>query len=288
MGRALKKHKIPFARFIPPRLIPPTVNLNLRNHRKLLLVDGEHGFTGGMNIGDRHLVNLSGKHRVADTHYYLQGPVISQLEQAFIEDWWFITKEVMQPSALSDVVKGTAYCRSITDGPNEDLDKLITVLVNAVNAANHRLCIVTPYFLPQRELMMALQSAALRGVAVDVILPEKNNLPFVHWATRNILWELLQFGVNVWYQPPPFNHSKLVIIDQDYLLFGSANLDPRSLRLNFELMVEVIDSDLGMKMMQRFDRIKLSSQAVTIREVESRSLPVRARDAFCWLFSPYL
>jgi len=102
------------------------------------------------------------------------------------------------------------------EGPNEDLNKLSTILVGAVSVARHRVLIMTPYFLPSRELIAAMQTAALRGVAVDIILPGKNNLPFVHWASRNMLWELLQKGIRVYYQPPPFVHTKLFIMDDQY------------------------------------------------------------------------
>ena len=131
--------------------------------------------------------------------------------------------------------------RTITDGPNEDLDRLALILAGAVSSARERVRIMTPYFLPSRGLIGAMQSAALRGVAVDVILPLRNNLPFMDWATRNMLWELLERGIRVFYQPPPFAHSKLFVVDDQYGLIGSPNIDPRSLRLNFELAVEIYD-----------------------------------------------
>jgi cardiolipin synthase len=120
------------------------------------------------------------------------------------------------------------------------------------------------------------------------MLPEKSNMLLAHWATRNMLWELLQFGVHICYQPPPFAHSKLLLIDDDYAHIGSANLDPRSLRLNFELVVEIFDKEFVTMMYEHFEQIKKTSTEETLEGVDGRALPVRIRDATAWLFSPYL
>jgi cardiolipin synthase len=148
--------------------------------------------------------------------------------------------------------------------------------------------IVTPYFLPSREMIGALQTAALRGVEVHVILPERNNLPFVHWATRNMLWELLQWGIRVFYQPPPFVHSKLFLVDGLYAQVGSANLDPRSLRLNFELALEVFDREWVRRVSGFAEACRRRSREVTLEEMDGRPLPLKLRDSLAWLFSPYL
>jgi cardiolipin synthase len=133
-----------------------------------------------------------------------------------------------------------------------------------------------------------LQIAALRGVAVEVILPSKNNLPFVHWATRNMLWELLQRGVRVYYQPPPFVHSKLTIVDDCYVQIGSANLDPRSLRLNFELVLEIYDKETAANLAAHVRKCREMSTEISLEEMDNRPLWLRMRDAMMWLFSPYL
>lgn len=154
--------------------------------------------------------------------------------------------------------------------------------------AEKQVMIMTPYFVPSREMIAAFQSAALRGVEVTIILPQKNNLPYVHWATRNLLWELLLYGVRVYYQPPPFVHTKLLVIDGHYAHIGSANLDARSLRLNFELVVEVYDSAFARCLLEHMNTALEQAHPVSLAELDGRSLPVRVRDAACWLFSPYL
>ncbi|MGB5277055.1 MAG: phospholipase D-like domain-containing protein, partial [Gammaproteobacteria bacterium] len=288
-GRLLKKQGIKVARFIPPRLLPPAIHINLRNHRKLLVVDGNLGFTGGMNIGDRHLRILpNGQPGTPDLHFQLTGPIVDQLQQVFNEDWVFAGGEQARQHSINTGSSGSAICRVVTDGPNEDLGKLATIMTGAVALARQRVAIMTPYFLPPPELLSTLQAAALRGVDVSIILPEKSNQLLAHWATRNILWQLLQFGVHIYYQPPPFAHSKLLLVDEDYAHVGSANLDPRSLRLNFELVVEVFDRKFVALMSEHFDQVKQVSTEETLAGVDGRSLSVRIRDAVAWLFSPYL
>jgi len=288
-SRLLRRGGVRVARFLPPRLIPPTFRVNLRNHRKILVVDGDVAFTGGMNIGSRHMArDPANTHPTSDLHFRVLGPIVRQIEEVFHEDWTFVTGEPAPEPAPPPEPRGESICRTILDGPNDDIDKLTSILVAAISAARQRIDIMTPYFLPPREMTSALQSAALRGVDVHIVLPSNNNLPFVHWATRNMLWEVLKYGAKVYYQPPPFNHAKLFAVDGHYAQFGSANLDTRSLRLNFELTVEVYDRGLGERALAWFDDIRVHSEPVTLDILDRRSLPVRARDALCWLFTPYL
>jgi cardiolipin synthase len=137
-------------------------------------------------------------------------------------------------------------------------------------------------------MIACLQSASLRGVQVSILLPADNNLPFVHWASRNLLWELLLYDVDIRYQPPPFSHAKLFVVDGHYAQVGSANLDPRSLRLNFELNLELFSEAAVRPLAEEARRLRRLSTPVTLQEVDSRPLPVRLRDAFFWLFQPYL
>jgi cardiolipin synthase len=288
-SRLLKRRGVRTARFLPPTLFPPTLHINLRNHRKILVADGWICFVGGMNIGDRHLAEKeTNPSRVIDMHFLLKGPVSSQIERAFLEDWGFITGEHTLPALAPVAHHGGAFCRTIVDGPNEDLDKLGTVLQGAISSARRRVLIMTPYFLPPRGLIAAMQTAALRGAIVTIILPSKSNLPFVDWATRNMLWELLQKGVRVYYHPPPFVHTKLFVVDEHYAQIGSGNLDPRSLRLNFELNVEIYDRGFAGALASHVEHCLKRSSQVSLTDLDGRGLAVRFRDALAWLFSPYL
>jgi len=289
ISRRLRRRGVRVERFNPPRFMAQLPGFNLRNHRKLLVVDEQVAFTGGMNIGDRHFVEQAAtRHPTADTHFQLEGPVVAQLAMGFTQTWQLATGEKPSPPGGEQRECGNSLCRVIVDGPDLNLDKLSNVLLAAIAQAKKSIRIMTPYFLPSREMLAALQTAALRGVAVTLILPEKNNLIYVHWAMRNMLWELLYYNVSVAYQPPPFNHSKLFMVDGEYLLIGSANLDPRSLRLNYELSVEIYDRAMAAELEREFDEGLARSSLVSLAELDSRSLVTRSRDALCWLFSPYL
>lgn len=288
-GRLLRRRRVPVARFLPPRLIPPQLSINLRNHRKILVVDGQTAFTGGMNLGDRHLVSQGGRNAVADLHFGFDGPLAAQMEEVFLEDWAFTTgAPVVVPSPRARPHPDGALCRTVIDGPNEDLDRLVLILTGAISAARSSIRIVTPYFLPSRPLVSALQAAALRGVEVEVILPQENNLPFIQWATRHMLGQLIQWGVRVYEQPPPFAHTKLFLVDGRYAQVGSANMDPRSLRLNFEMTAEIYNQDVAGSLDRFAMELRGHSEPVRLSDLEQRPLHVRLRDAAFWLASPYL
>jgi len=287
-SRYLRKRGLPVARYIPPSLFPPTLYINLRNHRKILVVDGEEAFTGGMNISDRHLVSAGHDRQARDIHFLIQGPLARQIEEVFIDDWFFATGETLPLSPFFPRIAGDSFCRAIADGPDEGMGQLYMILSGMISSARQSIRIMTPYFLPPRGILTIIQAAILRGVSVEIILPEKNDIPFVHWATRNMLWELLSYDVHIYYQPPPFAHTKLILVDDRYVQIGSANIDSRSLRLNFELNVEVYDQAMAGILFDYFQDIKSRCRSVTLEEMDSRTIPERLRDSFAWLFSSYL
>lgn len=289
-SRYLQKKGIPVARYLPTTLFPPTFYINLRNHRKILVVDGKQAFTGGMNISDRHLVQAgrSAHSRTTDVHFRFEGPVAYQIEDVFVDDWLFVTGETLPLHPSLNVAEGDSLCRAVSDGPDEEMEKLYMILSGMISSARKTIRIMTPYFVPPRGIMTALQTAALRGVRVEVILPEKNDVQFVHWATRNLLWELLAYDAFVYYQPPPFAHTKLLLVDDNYVQVGSANIDARSLRLNFELNVEMYDQGITVALTDYFEDIKSRCKAFTLEEADGRPLSERLRDSFAWLFSSYL
>lgn len=286
--KLLKGSRVMVGRFLPLRR---GGYVNLRNHRKILVVDGQKAFTGGMNIGDRHMVARTGKPpAVIDMHFQVEGAVVADLQKVFLEDWYFVTEILLDDQRFFPLLSpaGTAISRVISDGPDKEFRKLHWIVMGALACARRRVQIMTPYFIPDRPLISALVTSAMRGVEISLILPELNNLPFVHWASKAYLWELLQQGIRVYYQPPPFVHTKLFLVDGIWSLIGSANLDPRSLRLNFELNMEVYDLELADLLTTHFEEALSRSQEVTLEEVDSRPLPEKLRDCAAKLFSPYL
>jgi cardiolipin synthase len=288
----LRHAKIPFAKFLPASIFTPwrVATINLRNHRKSLVVDGRFAFTGGMNIRHGNVLAEKPAHPVQDLQFRVEGPVVTELQEAFANDWAFTTEEILDGEIWFPEAKehGNVIARVITDGPDSDFENARWTLLAALAEAQVSVKILTPYFLPDNALVTALNLAALRGVRVDIILPAKNNLPFVHWASRAMWWQVLERGCHVWLTPPPFDHSKLMIVDGHWVLLGSANWDARSLRLNFELNVESYGRDFANEMESVIQRKLRGALEVTLAEADARTIPVKLRDAVARLFSPYL
>jgi cardiolipin synthase len=227
---------------------------------------------------------------IDDLHFRLSGPIVAQLQEVFVTDWEFCGDELLQGEKWFPSLEpiGTVAARGISTGPDGDFDKLRLTLLGALACARSSIHIITPYFLPDAPLITALNVAALRGVEVDIILPEQNNLVLVKWASTALLWQLLERGCRVWLSPPPFDHTKLVVVDRAWTLFGSANWDPRSLRLNFEFDVECYDLELAAALDPLICRKRESARRVTLEDVDARSIPVRMRDGIARLLTPYL
>ena len=282
-----QRHGVPAIRFLPPRILPPEIHLNLRNHRKILFVDGHTAFTGGMNISERN-VRRDGHLAITDVHFRIQGPAARQLGHAFVQDWFLATQEQLTlPPATADMV-GDSVCRAVASGPDQIMDVLLELWAGLLCAARKRIRIMTPYFLPPREIFGALHAARLRGVEVEIFLPEHCNIPFVAWATAHVLEGLLMRGIQCHLVPDPFCHAKLFLIDDDYAHVGSANWDCRSLALNFELGLEIFDPEVCTRLHCQLDTIRSRCHRITMEDIRTRPLPVRMRDALFWLFGPYL
>lgn len=288
--RALRREGVPCATFLPYFTLWHLMSANLRTHRKILVSDGRLGFTGGINIRAGHCLAQHPKSPVQDLHFRVQGPVVGQLQEVFADDWRFTTDESLRGETWFPNLEpaGDVPARGVPDGPDEDFEKLRWTLLGALAIARHSVRIVTPYFLPDQPVISALNLAALRGVQVEILLPAQNNLPFVHWASRAMWWQVLRQGCRIWLTPPPFDHSKLMVVDDCWVLLGSANWDARSLRLNFEFNLECYDSVLARRLEQWCDAKRQSAHLVTREEVDSRKLPARLRDGVARLLTPYL
>lgn len=282
---------IPVRRFLPPRFLPTHLPYaNLRNHRKIMVVDGTTGFTGGMNVRAGYLHPVTHPQAIQDLHFELQGPVVAQLQRSFLEDWLFMSGEELAGDLWFPPLApcGDTLARGISDGPDEDYDKLFWSYMAGINGAQKSLYLLTPYFLPEPELTAALQAAAMRGVDVNIVLPEHSNLPLVDWASTSIVEALVAQGCRVWLTRPPFDHGKLFLVDDAWALIGSANWDPRSLRLNFEFGVECYDPVLGRRLRYVFEQRLARARLLSRGEFRGRHWLVRLRDGFAGLFTPYL
>lgn len=286
----LRARHVPVARFLPPAIPMPLPYLNLRNHRKLMVIDGRVGFCGGLNIRDACLLARHSPDATQDIHFRIQGPVVGQLLSAFQFDWAFATHERLDGPAWAPAgeVAGSLVARGIADGPDEDFETLVMTILGALAEARRSVRITTPYFLPDLPLIAALRVAALRGVQVDIVLPERGNLRLVAWAASAQIAQVLSWGCRVYLSPPPFDHSKLLVVDNAWSLVGSANWDPRSLRLNFEYDLECYSPEFAARLDAIIDAKIANSRLLPLAEIEGHSMLHRLRDGVAWLAQPYL
>lgn len=290
VDRRLRRAGVRVQSFLPTWMPANALLSNLRNHRKILVVDGRVGFTGGMNIREGHLLAIPSKHPVADLHFRLEGPVVAHLATAFAEDWAMTSGEVLTGENWFPPLEpaGPCFARGILDGPDDNLDVLLLLFLAALDCAKNSIRIATPYFLPDASLVTALGVCALRGVRVDILLPERNNIRLVEWAQNGMLWQVLKHGCRVHLCPGPFDHTKLLLVDDVYTLLGSANWDARSLRLNFEFNVECFDEELSRRARAILDEKQTRARLLDSASLASRPLWRRLRDGSARLLSPYL
>jgi len=290
MIRRLRDAGVPVAAFLPTRVPRLYQYANLRMHRKILVVDGRIGFTGGMNIRAGHWLSRAPAHPVRCVHFRVDGPVVADLQRAFANDWVFTTGERLEGERWFAPAErhGMVAARGVPDGPDGDIDNILEILLGALSVATRRARIVTPYFLPDSQVLRALHVAALRGVNVEIVLPGRSNVPLMDWAMGPQLPELIEKGCRIYFAPPPFDHSKLFVVDGTWSLIGSTNWDARSLRLNFEYNVECYDRDLAAAVDAIIDSKIAVSRPVVRDELLELPYPVRLRNGVARLFSPYL
>jgi len=286
----LRARGVRVAQFLPSPFPFSHPYFNMRNHRKILVVDGRIGFTGGMNIRDACLLDASPPHPTRDIHFRVRGPVVAQFSEAFTFDWRYTTREVLDGPAWFPVSEpvGDVVARGIADGPDETSDSLPLVLQGALAEAHESVHIMTPYFLPESPLMDALRVTALRGVAVTIYVPQHGNLRLVNWAMQAQFPRVLAGGCRVVVTPLPFDHSKLMVVDGRWSLVGSANWDPRSLRLNFEYCLECWSEPLAAELLAIIESKAAGGHALDRGELSRRPLAARLRDGVAWLGQPYL
>jgi cardiolipin synthase len=286
----MQKAGVPAGRFLHTWLPWRMPFLNMRNHRKLLVVDGVKAFMGGMNIGAENSQKLRPKDYITDIHFAIEGPVVQPIMDAFARDWSFTTGEALE----SDIwwaklaPEGPVYARGLSSGPDADIYKLEMILGAALTLAKKRVRILTPYFLPDARLQFAIAQACLRGVIVDIVIPERCNYLVMDWAMRAHLRFFRHIAANIYLTPLPFDHSKLCTLDGGWCLIGSSNWDARSFRLNFEYDLECYDPELTQKLDAIIDAKIARSTRLDIEALVRRPVPFRLRDAAARLAMPYL
>ena len=262
-------------RFLPVNPLSRQLALNNRNHRKIAVVDGNTGFTGGMNIGDDY-AGLGEPFR--DLHARISGPVVHSLQEVFCQDWYHACGEDLVSAVYFPRITGSGgvWAQLLASGPSDERWRAIhTLLFAAINLAQQQVWIETPYFVPDSPIVMALQTAALRGVDVRLLLPGRSDHPLVLHAGRSFLDQLLAAGVRVFEVQDTMPHAKTVTIDGVFSTLGSANMDQRSFRLNFEANLFFYGGEVAAEMERDF--LSLCIKATEVTALKRQGISKRQR-----------
>lgn len=271
--------------FSPQISIRTGLPLNYTYHAKYL-VTSQMAFVGGINIGDTYLAErIENEKRHKDIQFQLRGPIVSEVLKIFQDHWAMVSDEPLPDIAVKTERQGASFQRTIPSEPNHNYENFKKIVLGALRHARKKVRIMTGYFLPDDELKSAMILAAKSGVDVEIILSGKSHVAPVDWAARMHFKELLYGGVKIYYQPPPFDHTKLLVADDFYVLDGSSNLDQRSLKWHFEVNTENYDRDLAADVSRHFDAIKEQSQEVTLEWVNQWPLFERIKYGLSDFFS---
>jgi cardiolipin synthase len=289
--RALKKAGVRLGTFLPMRsiLLQP---VNLRNHRKIVVIDGALAFTGGLNIGDEYRGRLAGVGEWRDIHVRIEGPAARDLQRVFYQDWFFTTGESLRggdyfPPAR-DVEGSEATLAVIPSGPDTGNEAIERIFFGAIAGARERVWMTTPYFVPDQAIVVAMELAAMRGVDVRIVLPGHSNHTVTFHAGRAFYEPLLEAGVKIYEYVPGMVHAKTMVVDRAMSLVGSANMDLRSFRLNFEVHVLAHDPPLAAQLAASFQDDLSRSRLVDLAEWRDRGTRLRVYEGAARLVSPLL
>tara|TARA_R110002096_G_scaffold431563_1_gene646996 strand:+ start:31456 stop:32880 length:1425 start_codon:yes stop_codon:yes gene_type:complete len=266
-------------------------SFNYRNHRKIIIIDGIVGFTGGFNLTDKYINPISNMGIWEDTHLKIEGPAVESLHKVFIKDYYFASKEgiLLDSKYLpKQEIQGESIVQIVASGPDSDYAAIMQQYIMLINLADDFICIANPYFIPSSQVLTALKIAALSGVRVQILLPEKSDSVTARYSMRSYFEEIMQAGVEIYLKSDAFLHSKLVLIDGEILSVGSGNFDNRSFDHNFETNALVYDSNLAREVHQVFtddckERIRLKLDQFIKRPLQDKFFEGLAR-----FFSPLL
>ncbi len=279
------------ASFLPVNPLRRKWAIHLRNHRKMVIVDGEFGATGGMNVGDEYSgrARRRGDWHFLDSQLALRGPAVADLAQTFLEDWFFATEEQLDmPPIAAPLAGATATVAVVPSGPDQEHNANAWVYFGGIAQAKRRVYLQTPYFVPNEPTWQALAAAALRGADVRLVVPAKNDVPLIGAAMRSYFRPLVQCGVRIYEYLPAMLHAKTIVVDASWAIVGSANVDVRSFRLNFELGALVVDLDFAAILEARFLADLDDCREVTLKMLDEMSFLGRLRDGAARLLSPLL
>lgn len=276
-----------FSVFHPRKLDLLRPLVNLRTHRKIAIIDGRVGLLGGINITDEENERVRPKEAYRDTHLLLRGGAVRWLQYLFLQDWGYAGGgQVTDEDMLPDYAPGPVPVQIVASGPDNDSEAIHRAMIDAIHMARERIWLATPYFVPTESALMALTNAALRGVSVKLMVPEKSDSRVVTAAARSYFEELQNAGVLVFEYTGRMFHAKTLLIDQHYGMVGSANFDNRSFRLNFEVAAAVFSGTFNEQLAAMFERDL--SECKRVHAHRRSPAPQRLFEAVARLASPLL
>lgn len=281
---------IQVAPFLPGRTFRERWSINLRNHRKLVVIDGQIAFTGGMNVGDEYLGRNPSFGRWRDTQLVIRGPAVLQSQQVFAEDWYYATgQELLAESYYPEPEDaGHLVAQVIAGGPHTDVAVFQSLLFAAISRAKHRVSLATSYFVPPPALAMAMETAARQGVRVRLLTARKATYLWTLLAGRSFFQSLLAAGVEIYEYQDGFFHAKTITVDGQWSLVGTPNFDMRSLTLNFEVALAMYDRQIAADLERQFDGDLCRATRVDPARWAQRSVWNVFGERLCWLFAPVL
>lgn len=278
--------------FFGPKLVPINFRTNYRMHRKIAVIDGVVGYTGGFNIGDDYLGLYEHMGYWRDTHLRIDGEAVRTLQSRFFMDWnaavphqHLLYSEEYFPKFTTE---GTSYMQIVSSGPDDDSEAIKKGLIKMISMAKKSIYIQTPYFIPDEGIMETIKIAIMTGTTVKVMIPNKPDHPLIYRATLSFVSELIELGAEVFVYDKGFLHSKAVVIDDELLSIGTANFDIRSFRLNFEVTAFIYDELLAKKQVELFKKDCKDSHVLTKQMINSISQVEKMRRQVSRLFSPIL
>lgn len=288
--RELESAGVEVAFFLPWGLTTRRLQLNCRNHRKLTVVDGKRVFSGSKNIADEYLGRKKKLGPWRDTYMQLEGPSVTQFQEVFVEDWHFATKKKLTSDLYFPDPRrvGEHVMQVVRSGPDGRADVMHQLLNAAVSDADKSISIVTPYFVPDRAMMLALTAAAYRGLSVKLLLPSISDSWLVLWAGRTFYDDLLEAGVEIYEYGKGMVHSKVVVVDQRWAMVGSANMDVRSFQLNFELTCMIYNKDIAEYLHTDCDQLCLQARKITDEHVKNWTYPETLAAGLARMATPIL
>jgi len=274
--------------FMPVRFPRFTNKINYRNHRKIIVIDGEVGFVGGLNIADRYIKGNSKIGNWRDTHLRIHGEAANALQVIFLTDWYFVSDIYLVGDQYLKRKKPKETClmQIITSGPDSDWASIMQVYFYAISSAKKHVYISSPYLLPNESILTALKTVALSGVDVRIMLPKKSDSHLVFWASLSYVSELLEAGIKVYFYTAGFNHGKLLMVDSVFVSVGTANMDIRSFDQNFEVNALIYDTEVAEKMEADFLTDLFNCDITLLEEWNKRPKWHLVQESFSRLFSP--